>query len=95
MDVYHRKNISEKGLSSGGSINNLGYPEAEKESRVLHNGYIQQAAEGLKYCVYLQAKQINHETLLAITITSTNDTRDFLSLARQRCLTALQRGMML
>jgi len=92
MDVYRRKNMGEKGLSSGGSINNLGYPEAEKGKSGTAQWYIQQAATGLKYCVYLQSKQINNETLLAITITSTNDTSDFLSLASQRCITALQKG---
>jgi alpha-L-fucosidase 2 len=92
MDVYRRKNTGEKGLSSGGSINNLGYPEAEKRKSGTAQWYIQQAAEGLKYCVYLQSKKINHETLLAITITSTNDTSDFLSLAGKRCKTALQKG---
>jgi alpha-L-fucosidase 2 len=92
MDVYRRKNMGEKGLSSGGSINNLGYPEAEKGKSGTAQWYIQQAAGGLKYCVYLQSKQINNETLLAITITSTNDTSDFLSLASQRCITALQKG---
>ncbi len=92
MDVYRRKTAEQGGLSSGGSINNLGYPEAEKGHSEKAQWYIQQAANGLKYCVYLQSKQIDNETLLAISITSTNDAIDFLSLASQRCNTALKSG---
>ncbi len=92
MDVYRLKNVNESGLSSGGSINNLGYPEAGKGKSGKAQWYIQQASGGLKYCVYIQSQQINNETLLAITITSTNDATDFLSLASQRCITALQNG---
>ena len=46
----------------------------------------------MKYCVYIQSRQIKDETLLAITITSTNDVADFLSLARHRCDDALRKG---
>jgi alpha-L-fucosidase 2 len=92
MDVYRRKNGGQAALSSGGSISNLGYPEAEKGNSGKAQWYIQQAAEGLKYCVYIQSKHINNETQLAIAITSTNDAADFLSLASQRCNTALQNG---
>jgi len=91
MDVY-RKKTGTSGPSSGGSINKLGYPEAKKGRSGRAQWYIQQAAGGLKYCVYLQSKQINNETLLAISITSTNDATDFLSLASQRCVAALQKG---
>ncbi len=92
MDVYRQNHPGEAGLSSGGSIKKLGYPEAEKGKAGKAQWYIQQAANGLKYCVYLQSKRINNETLLAITITSTNDSPDFLSLAGKRCVNALQNG---
>ena len=92
MDVFRRNQMSGGGLSSGGSVNKLGYPEAVKSSSGTAKWYIQEAADGLKYCVYLKSRQVKNETLLAITITSTNDTADFLSLAAQRCNTALQSG---
>ena len=92
MDVFRRNNLGDGGLSSGGSVNKLGYPEAEKSSSETAKWYIQEAADGLKYCVYLKSKQFKNETLLAITITSTNDTADFLSLAGNRCNSALQSG---
>jgi len=92
MDVFRRNQMSGGGLSSGGSVNKLGYPEAEKSKSGTAKWYIQEAANGLKYCVYLRSRQVKDETLLAITITSTNDSADFLSLANQRCNSALQSG---
>ena len=92
MDVYRRSNPREVVQSSGGSIAKLGYPEAEKGRSGESQWYIQQAAGGLKYCVYIQSEKIKDETLLAIAITSTNDAPDFLSLARQRCGDALGKG---
>ncbi len=92
MDVYRREKKSKAGSSSGGSIDKLGYPEAEKAKSGKTQWYIQQAAGGLKYCVFIKSKQTNNETLLAISITSTNDAGDFVSLANRRCAAALQNG---
>jgi alpha-L-fucosidase 2 len=93
MDVY-RKSIA-KNVSfdrNAKTMYKLGYPEAEKGVSGSAQWYIQEAAAGLKYCVYTQSKQIDNETLFAITITSTDDASDILSLARQRCIAALQKG---
>lgn len=92
MDVYRRAHAVDGGPSSGGSVNSLGYPDAEKGVSGKAQWYIQQAADGLKYCVYVQSKQMDNETLLAITITSTKDALDFVSLAAKRCTEALQKG---
>lgn len=92
LDVYRKNNGGKAGLSSGGSINKLGYPEAEKGRSGNGQWYIQKAAEGLEYCVYVETRRSGDETLLAVTITSTKDAVDFLSLARQRCGSALQKG---
>jgi alpha-L-fucosidase 2 len=92
MDVYRLNHEGDGGPSSGGSISSLGYPEAEKGSLAKSQWYIQQAAGGLKYCVYIQSKLMGNETLLAITITSTNDGSDFVSMAGKRCAAALQKG---
>jgi alpha-L-fucosidase 2 len=93
MDVYRRKHMANTaGLSSGGSLNKLGYPEADKGKTDTAQWYIQQTTGGLKYCVYVQRKQMPNETLLAITITSTSDAIDFLSLANRRCTMALKKG---
>jgi len=91
-DVY-RNNISEKGgPSSGGSVSKLGYPEAVKGKKGNAQWYIQEAAEGLKYCVYVERRTAGKETQLAIAITSTTDAKDPLSLAAERCKAALAKG---
>jgi hypothetical protein len=42
--------------------------------------------------VYVQTQKRNDETLIALTITSTNDNADLLKLAAERCSKALQQG---
>lgn len=91
-DVY-RKNTGETGgPSSGGSVSKLGYTEAIKGRKGNAQWYIQEAAEGLKYCVYVEKRTIDKETLLAVAITATTDTNDFLALAAKRCASALSKG---
>ncbi|SMO48816.1 glycosyl hydrolase family 95 catalytic domain-containing protein [Solitalea koreensis] len=92
MDVYHKNTKGQGGPSSGGSVSKLGYPEAVKGKSENTQWYIQEAAEGLKYCVYIETKKNGNETLLAFTITSTKDADDFLSLAAKRCSLALNKG---
>ena len=92
MDVYRNSKNNGAGLSSGGSINKLGYPEAERGEKETAQWYIQTAAKGLKYCVYVQTEKHNDETLIALAITSTNDDADFLKLAAARCTKALKQG---
>jgi alpha-L-fucosidase 2 len=92
MDVFRKNSLVNSVPSSGGTMEKLGYPEAIKGKLNNAQYYIQEAADGLKYCVYLQSKEIKNETLLIITITSTNDAKDFLSLARKRCEAALNKG---
>jgi alpha-L-fucosidase 2 len=93
MDVY-RKSIAENVSFDryAKTMDKLSYPEAEKGVSGSAQWYIQEAAEGLKYCVYTKSKQIDNETLFAITITSSGDASDILSLALNRCTTALQKG---
>jgi alpha-L-fucosidase 2 len=91
-DVYRRNTAEKGGPSSGGSVSKLGYPEAVKGKKGNAQWYIQEAAEGLKYCVYAERKITGKETLIAVTITSTTDAGDFLSLAAKRCSSALNKG---
>jgi alpha-L-fucosidase 2 len=91
-DVYHKNKAGNNGPSSGGTVSDLGYPEAVKGEKGNAKWYIQEAAEGLKYCVYEETKTVGKATLMAFTITSTNDAADFLSLARKRCASALTAG---
>ncbi|SMD09180.1 glycosyl hydrolase family 95 catalytic domain-containing protein [Pedobacter nyackensis] len=92
MDVYRQNAKGDGGPSSGGSVRKLGYPEALKGKTENAQWYIQEAAEGLKYCVYIETKKNGKETLLAFTITSTADGKDPLLSARQRVANALKNG---
>jgi len=92
MDVFRINNAGKKENNTVASVSKLGYPEAVKGRADHAQWYIQTAADGLQYCVYVQSKQNNNETLLAITISATNDATDFLALAQSRCEEALQQG---
>ncbi|WP_316839101.1 glycosyl hydrolase family 95 catalytic domain-containing protein [Pedobacter gandavensis] len=92
MDVYRKNTKGDAGPSSGGSVNKLGYPDAIKGKSATAEWYIQEAADGLKYCVYIDTRKNGKETLIALTITSTVDGKDPLALARQRCAAALNKG---
>lgn len=80
------------GPSSGGAVAALGYPAAQHGREGTAVWYVQEAAEGLKYCVCVESHRAGDETVLAIAVTSTNDAADLLVLARQRCSAALKKG---
>ncbi|WP_310559680.1 glycosyl hydrolase family 95 catalytic domain-containing protein [Flavobacterium sp.] len=94
MDVFRGKTKVKSETSSGGTMDKLGYPDAVKGKLNNSQWYIQEAADGFKYCVYVQSKIVQNETLLAITITTTNDSKDLLSMASRRCEAALNKGYM-
>lgn len=80
------------GPSSGGAVARLGYPPATygKEGRA--QWYVQEAANGSKYCACLETRRVGDETLIALTVTANSEAPDLLALARQRCAAALQKG---
>ncbi|MDH7463183.1 glycoside hydrolase N-terminal domain-containing protein [Chitinophagaceae bacterium 26-R-25] len=92
MDVYRNSLKGDAVPASGGSVDKLGYPEAERGGKQGTQWYIQTAAKGFKYCVFVQTEKRNDETLIAFTITSTNDDADFLKLAAERCSKAFKQG---
>ena len=87
-----RQGSGNAGPSSGGAVAALGYPAAQYGHEGTANWYVQEAAEGLKYCVCVESRRVGAETLLAIAVTSTNDAPDLLALARQRCASTLAKG---
>jgi alpha-L-fucosidase 2 len=87
-----RKRGGNAGPSSGGVVSALGYPVAQYGTEGTAKWYVQEAADGLKYCVCVESRRIDNESLLAIAVTSTNDAPDLLGLARQRCSTAIKQG---
>jgi len=80
------------GPSSGGAVKKLGYPAAVHGKSGTAQWYVQDAVEGFQYCVCIQSKRTDNETLLAVTITSTNDGKKPLELAKKRCAWALKKG---
>ena len=92
MDVNRRPGGASAGPSSGGSVDRLGYPQAVAGTDGRAKWYVQTAAEGLRYCVCIETRREAGGTLLALTITSTRDGADPLSLARARCAAALHAG---
>jgi len=87
-----KKQAGDTGPSSGGAVAKLGYPPAEFGTNGHAQWYVQAAAGGLKYCVCLETRRLNTETLIAVSVTSTKDAPDVLSLARKRCSSALKEG---
>ena len=87
-----KKGGGDAGPSSGGAVSALGYPAAQTGSEGTAKWYVQEAANGLKYCACVESRRLGNETLLAIAITSSNDAPGLLGLARQRCTAALDQG---
>lgn len=80
------------GPSSGGAVSKLGYPPARHGAEGRSQWYVQDAADGFKYCAFLETRRTGNETLIAVTVTSSNDDADLLGLARRRCADAIQKG---
>jgi len=74
------------------SLGALGYPEARNGKDGRASWYVQDAADGLRYCVCCETRRAGGETLAALAITSTKDSADPLALARGRCRNALDAG---
>ncbi|MFO1491810.1 MAG: glycoside hydrolase N-terminal domain-containing protein [Kiritimatiellia bacterium] len=80
------------GPSSGGAVARLGYPPAKHGTDGLARWYVQDAVGGFQYCACLETRRVGDATLVALTVTSTNDGPDVLALARARCAKALDKG---
>jgi alpha-L-fucosidase 2 len=74
------------------SVKRLGYPEPQAGQEGPARWFLQEAADGLRYCVAVAAQRVGETTLLAIAVTSTRDGADPVALARQRIAVALATG---
>src|SRR5207249_10474157 len=74
------------------SLSQLGYPDASTGALCGTQWFLQQAANGLSYCVCIGSRHTSTATLLAATVTSTTDSADPVQLARDRVATALAAG---
>ena len=86
------KQSGSTGPSSGGAVAKLGYPPAKHGSEGTFKWYVQDTVSDFKYCACIASRRIGNETLLAITVTSTNDGEDLLAIAKKRCVSALEAG---
>jgi alpha-L-fucosidase 2 len=91
MDVCRERNAGGAGPGSK-SVADLGYPPAKFGRQGAAQWYVQQAAEGLVYCVCAESRRLGDKTLLAVSITSTQDGAEPLDMARRRCSSALDQG---
>lgn len=80
------------GPSSGGAVSALGYSPAARGRAGQASWFVQDAAEGFKYCVCLETRLVGSDTLMAVAITTNRDAADLLALARQRSTAALDQG---
>jgi hypothetical protein len=86
----------DSGGPNGGSVEALGYAKAQTGTSRTALGqacwYRQPAAEGLEYGVYVEARQEQGATLIALCVASTRDGADWFNTASRRCAKALERG---
>jgi len=74
------------------SVKNLGYPLAQNGSEGRALWFVQEAADGLRYCVCVESRRDDDSMLLAATVASTKDGADPVKLARERVAAALAEG---
>jgi alpha-L-fucosidase 2 len=74
------------------SLAKLHYPPAQHAKAGAAQWFVQQAADGLTYCVCVESRRRGASAELAVAVTSTRDGADPLALARRRCSEALQQG---
>ena len=83
-----------RGLSlvAPASVKQLGYPEPQTGTNGTTQWFLQEAAQGLRYCVAVGSRRTGAATLLAVTVTSSRDTPDPVNDARERIAKALEAG---
>lgn len=89
------KERGDGGPSSGGAVARLGYPLAERDEAGGMQWYVQEAADGFKYCSCIATVRTAEATLMAVAVTSVNDCKpgeDLLIVAKTRCVNALVSG---
>ena len=74
------------------AVAKLGYPPAQPGRDGTIQWFVQETADSLKYCVCVASRRTAEATLLAVTVTSSNDGPEPLQLARQRVAARAQGG---
>lgn len=79
-------------LLAPASVKQLGYPAPQTGQQGRAQWFLQEAADGLRYCVCLDSVRSGDATVLAVTVTSTRDGPDPVASARKWVETALASG---
>jgi len=79
-------------LVAPAAVKQLGYEPAEEGRSDNEVWFLQRAALGLSYAAVAAKRRIGESTLIAVTITSSKDGGDPLSVGRERVRKALERG---
>jgi len=74
------------------SVKQLGYADPKTGSEGRAQWFLQEAAEGLRYCVCIDSRRVGEATEMAVTVASTRDGPDPVAVARQRVASALRSG---
>lgn len=98
LQVMSSLQVSDKyrGPSAGPdshTVISLGYPAAKNEAVGNAKWYIQEASEGLVYCVYTETRKIKDEMVTVIAVTTSRDSKDLVALAKSRCAEAFDLGL--
>ena len=98
IQVMSSMQVSEKyrGAAAGPdshTVKSLGYPAATNGVVGNAKWYVQEASEGLVYCVYTETRRIKDEMVTAIAITTSRDGGSLIELARKRCAEVLNLGI--
>jgi alpha-L-fucosidase 2 len=80
------------GDQSQATVRALGYPEAKVGADGNTKWFVVEAAKGFRYAVVASAGRVGDATLLAVTITTSNDSQDAVALGRKRLAAALRSG---
>ncbi|MCX7044699.1 MAG: glycoside hydrolase N-terminal domain-containing protein [Candidatus Sumerlaeota bacterium] len=79
-------------LAPPASVKQLGYPDPKTGAEGEAQWFMQEAAQGLSYCVCLAARRSGGATVLAVTVVSSKDGADPVKIARDRVAAALDAG---
>ena len=90
--IFENRGGSGGGSHSGAGVAKLGYDAPVKGQDSDGIWWKQVTPQGLEYGVYVAQKKVGSETFLALSFTSTNDTKDYLGLAKKQATKALEVG---
>ncbi len=91
--LFKKRGGADSGVGqSRASVSKLGYADPIKGTDGDNIWWKQITPQGLEYGVYVARRKVGSETILAVSFTSTNDTADYIALAKSLTNAALDNG---